>query len=78
MKKRYYLTLEEETYEKFKAACRRLKLPVGAPSAIINDSMAGVTAYFEKLADEMESGEKIPYTEWMKVISEEIRKTIPQ
>lgn len=69
MKKRYQVTLTEETVKRFQALAERLKMPKGIMSTVLDDSLLAVTDSMEKFAAK---GGKLTIADLFTAIGEQV------
>lgn len=75
MKKRYQVTLTEETVTRFQALAERMKMPRGIMSTVLDDSLQAVTESMEKFAAK---GGKLTVADLFTAIGEQIDKQMEE
>lgn len=74
MKKRYQVTLTEETVNRFQALAGRLKMPKGIMSTVLDDALVNILESMEKFETAAKGKGQVTIGDLFKVIGEQMDK----
>ena len=76
MKKRYFVSLEQELTDQFKADLETLNLPKGTFSNLMNEWLSNFAPVLRQLADRKLKGSQLSFNEIMGTVVEEMGKSL--
>lgn len=77
-KKRYQISLTQETVERFQSLVKQSKLPPGTMSSVLDDSLWKVTETFEKLIARKEQGKTTGLAALFEIIGQQLEDSIDE